>query len=141
MKTYKVTVNGKTYDVEVEEVGGAPVVKSVQAAAPAPIPKPAHALAAAPAPVQAPAPVPAPAPAPAPAPSAGSEDVLAPLPGTVISVNVKEGDFVKKDQVILIFEAMKMENEIVASREGTVAKVYVAKGDMLESGKVVITLA
>jgi biotin carboxyl carrier protein len=136
MKKYKVTVNDNTYEVEVEEVGGAPEVKSVQVAAPAPKP--------APAPAPKPAPAPAPAPekkASAPAPSGGSDDVIAPMPGTVLSVNVAEGDKVKKGQVLLIFEAMKMENEIVAPREGTVAKVLVSKGAALESGKPVITLS
>ena len=132
MKNYKITVNGNTYEVGVEEVGGAPQVRSVQAAAP--VQKPA------PAPKSAPAQKPAPAPKAAPAPSANAEDVVAPLPGTVISVNVKEGDQVKAGQILLIFEAMKMENELVAPRNGTVAKVFVAKGDVLESGKAVVTI-
>ncbi|MCL2365749.1 MAG: biotin/lipoyl-binding protein [Oscillospiraceae bacterium] len=129
MKNYKVTVNGNTYEVDVEEVGGAPVVAAVQAAAP----------------VQRSAPV-APKPA-APAPKAeatsagGAESVLAPLPGTVLSVSVKAGDQVKANQVLLIFEAMKMENEIVATRAGTIKEVFVAKGDMLESGKPVVSIA
>jgi len=66
--------------------------------------------------------------------------VLSPLPGTVLSVNVQVGDSVKMNQVLLIFEAMKMENEIVATRDGTVARVYVTKGEALESGKPVIAL-
>ena len=132
MKNYKITVNGTTYEVGVEEVGGAAEVKSVQVAAPAPAPKPA------------PAPAPKPAPAPAPkaaAPKGDAEDILAPLPGTIISVNVSEGDAVKSGQVLLIFEAMKMENELVAPRDGTVAKIHVSKGDVLESGKPVVTIA
>ena len=134
MKKYKITVNDNTYEVEVEEVGGAPEVQSVQVAAPAPKP--------APAPKAEPAPKPAPAKAAAPAASAGGgEDILAPLPGAVISINVAVGDKVKKDQVLLIFEAMKMENEIVAHRDGTVTQIYAAKGDMLESGKPVMALS
>jgi len=145
MKKYNITVNGNAYEVEVEEIGGAPEVKAVPVAA-APRPAPAPAPAPAPKPAPAPAPKPAEAPAPAkkaaPAPSGGAgEDVLAPLPGTVVSVNVSEGDAVKVNQVLLIFEAMKMENEIVASRDGTVAKVYVSKGDSLESGKPVIRIS
>ena len=124
MKNYKVTVNGNTYEVGVEEVGGVPEVKSVQAAAPAS--KPGSAPKAAPVPQ---------------AHAAGTEDIVAPLPGTVISVNVAEGDPVKAGQVLLIFEAMKMENELVAPRDGTVVKVHVAKGDVLESNKAVITLS
>ena len=67
-------------------------------------------------------------------------EVLAPLPGTVVSVNVKEGDQVKKDQVLLVLEAMKMENEIVAERAGTVTAVKVAKGDTLESGQLIVAI-
>jgi len=67
--------------------------------------------------------------------------VLSPLPGIVLSVNVQVGEAVKVNQVLLIFEAMKMENEIVASRDGTVAKIYVTKGEALESGKPVIALS
>lgn len=132
MKNYKITVNGNTYEVGVEEIGGAPEVKSVQAApkaAPAPAAK------------AAPAPKPAPAAAPKAAPAAGSEDVVAPLPGTVLSVSVAEGAQVKAGDVLLIFEAMKMENEILAPRDGTVQKVHVAKGEKIESGAPVITLA
>ena len=137
MKNYKITVNGNEYEVGVEEIGGAPEVKSVQAVAPAPKPAPAPA----------PAPKPAPAPAAAPkaaapkAPKGDAEDVLAPLPGTVISINVSEGEEVKPGQILLIFEAMKMENELVAPRAGTVAKIHVSKGDSLESGKPVVTIA
>ena len=65
---------------------------------------------------------------------------LAPLPGTVVSVNVKAGDQVKKNQVLLVLEAMKMENEIVAESDGTVSAVHVAKGDMLESGQLIISI-
>jgi len=134
MKNYKVTVNGNTYEVDVEEVGGAPVVAAVQVVAPTPRPAPV-----APKP---PAPKAAPAAEAKPAASAGgAENVLAPLPGTVLSVSVKAGDTVKANQVLLIFEAMKMENEIVATRAGTVKEVFVAKGDMLESGKPVVSIA
>jgi len=138
MKSYKITVNGNTYDVAVEEVGGAPEVKAVQAAAPAPKPAPAPAPAPSPAPAQS---APAPKPAPAPAPSGAASDVVTPMPGTVLSVNVAVGDQVKANQVLLIFEAMKMENELVAPRAGTVTKIHIAKGEVFESGKVVITLA
>ena len=121
MKNYKVTVNGNTYEVGVEEVGGAPEVKTVAPAAPVPDAAP-----------KAPA---------APVIAAGAEEIVAPLPGTVISVNVAVGDQVKAGQILIIFEAMKMENELVAPRAGTVTKVHVAKGDALESGKAVITIA
>jgi len=134
MKSYKVTVNGNTYDVGVEEVGGAPEVKTIQAAAPAPK--------AAPAPAPAPAPKAAPVAAPAPAAApAGAADVLAPMPGTVLSVNVAEGDQVKAGQLLLIFEAMKMENELFAQNAGTVKKIYVSKGSALEAGMPVVSIA
>jgi len=129
MKSYKVTVNGNTYDVGVEEIGGAPEVKTIQAAAPAP--------------KAAPAPAPAPKAAAAPAPAAasgGASDVLAPMPGTVLSVNVAEGDQVKAGQLLLIFEAMKMENELFAPNAGTVKKVFVAKGSALEAGMPVVSI-
>jgi len=148
MKNYKITVNGNTYEVGVEEIGGVPEVKSVQAAAPAPKPAPAPAPkpAAAPAPKPAPAPAakPAPAPAqpaaPAAAPSAGSEDIVAPLPGTILSINVTEGAKVKAGDVLIIFEAMKMENELMAPRDGTVKKIHVEKGAAVEAGVPVITI-
>ena len=121
---YQVKVDGKVFEVEVEKVGGgyqsltpasltaapaAPVAPAPQAAAPAPAP-------AAPA-EPAPAPV---APAVAPAASGGSGDVVAPMPGTVLKVNVNSGDTVASGDVILILEAMKMENEIVAPCAGKV---------------------
>jgi len=76
----------------------------------------------------------------APVIAAGAEEILAPLPGTVISVNVAVGDQVKAGQILFIFEAMKMENELVAHRNGTVVKTHVQKGDLLESSKPVITI-
>ena len=126
MKTYKITVNGNTYEVGVEEIGGVAEVKTVQAAAPAPKP--------------APAPAPKPAPAPAPAPAGGS-DVTAPMSGKVISINVSVGDQVKSGQLLLVFEAMKMENELFAPNDGTVTKIHVEKGATLEAGAPVITLS
>lgn len=131
MKNYKVTINGKTYDVGVEEGDGVAEVKTVQAAVPAPAAKAA-------APAAAPAAVPKAA-AAAPV-KAGSGDVIAPLSGTVLSVSVTEGQQVKAGQVLIIFEAMKMENEITAPVAGTVKKINVSKGTVLETGAVVVTL-
>ncbi len=133
MKNYKVTINGKTYEVGVEDVGGGAVVQaavSLPKAAPVPAPAPAPAPKAAPAPAAA-----------APKAAAGSGDVTAPLPGTVLSVSVTEGQQVKAGQVLLIFEAMKMENEIVSPVAGTVKKIHVASGAALETGMVVVTIA
>ena len=135
MKNYKVTVNGTTYEVDVEEVGGAAEVKSVQAVAPAPKAAP---VVAAPQPKVAPAAKPAAA-APA-APAGDVETVLAPLPGVVLEIKVKPGDVVTENQELLMFEAMKMENEIVATRAGTVKEILVAKGDQLDSGTPVVTI-
>jgi len=135
MTYYKVTVNGNTYEVGVEEVGETKEVKTVQAvSAPSAAPVPQSA-----APITQPV-VPKVEPTPITT-DANALDVAAPLPGTVISVNVAVGDKVSTNQVLLIFEAMKMENELVAPRDGTIAKILVAKGDILESGKTVITIA
>ena len=115
MKKFNITVNGQAYEVEVEEVGGA-----VSAA---PAPKAAPAPAAAPAPKAAPAPAAAPAPKAAAAVPAGAATVSAPMPGKIMSVAVKPGDAVKRGQVLLILEAMKMQNEIMAPSDGKVADV------------------
>lgn len=120
---YQVKVDGKVFEVEVEKVGGgysSLTPSSLTAAPAAPVaatPQAAPAPAAAPA---APAPQAAPAPAAAPAASGGSGDVIAPMPGTVLKVNVNNGDTVASGDVILILEAMKMENEIVAPCAGKV---------------------
>lgn len=116
---YQVKVDGKVFEVEVEKVGGgysSLTPSSLTAAPAAPV---AAAPQAAPAPA-APAPQAAPAPAAAPAASGGSGDVIAPMPGTVLKVNVNNGDTVASGDVILILEAMKMENEIVAPCAGKV---------------------
>lgn len=128
MKNLKITVNGTAYDVQVEEVaaGAAPV------AAPAPAAKPA-------APAAAPAPAAASAPAAAPVP-AGAETVNSPMPGTIVSVNVSAGQNVKKGDVLVVLEAMKMENEIMAPRDAVVASVQVNKGDSVDSGTPLVSL-
>ena len=121
MKKYNVTVNGTVYEVEVEEVGAA----SSASAASAPTPAPA---AAAPAPA-APAVKKEAAPAPAPtAVSAGAATVECPMPGTVLDIKVSVGDQVQAGQVLLILEAMKMENEISAPSAGTIDSIQVQKG-------------
>lgn len=113
---YVVTLNGKNYEVEVEETDA--VITAVTDAAPA-----APVAAAAPA-----APAVAPAPAAAPTAAADGQKVLSPMPGTILSVNVSVGSAVKAGEVILILEAMKMENEIVAPCDGTVKQLAVQKG-------------
>ena len=123
MKNYRITVNGTSYDVSVEELSGgaAPVAAPVAAA-----------------PVAAPAAAPA-APAPA-AGDAGSIKVSSPMPGKILAVKANVGDSVKKGQVILILEAMKMENEVVAPEDGTIASIDVTVGASVESGDTLATL-
>ena len=124
MKKYNVNVNGTAYEVTVEEVVGG--------AAPAPVAA-APAAAPAPAPVAA-APAAAPAPAPVAAPAGAGEQVKSPMPGNILSVNVNVGDTVAEGQVLMILEAMKMENEIMAPKAGKVTSVNVQKGATVESG-------
>ena len=129
MKKYRITVNGTSYEVEVEELGAS--------YAPAPAPAAPAARPAAPAPKAAPA---APAPAPAPAPAAGASVVSAPMPGNILDIKVKAGDSVKKGDVLLILEAMKMENEIQAAADGVVDAILTSKGAVVESGAPLISM-
>lgn len=126
---YVVTINGKQYDVAVEKVSGGYKPMSMGAkAAPAPaVPTPAPA-----------APAPA-APKAAPV-SAGDNTVTSPMPGTILGVKVKEGDAVKAGQLVIILEAMKMENEIVAPADGVVASVAVKEGDTVETDATLVVL-
>ena len=119
IKKYRVNVNGTNYEVEVEEMTGAAVSAPARAAAPAP--------------ARAAVPAPAPAAAPATAP-AGGEQITAPMPGNVLDVKVSNGQAVKKGDVLMILEAMKMENEILAPCDGTVQSVSVSKGATVNSG-------
>ena len=127
MKYYNITVNGVAYSVSVEETaaGAAPVAP---AAAPAPKAAPAPAAAAAPA-------------APAAPASAGAVEVKAPMPGNILGVNVQAGQTVKKGQVLVILEAMKMENEIQAPCDGKITGVNVRKGDSVETAALLCTIA
>ena len=129
MRKFMITVNGVSYEVDVEEVaaGATPVARP---AAPAPVAAPVAAPAAAAAPVA----------APAAAPVAAGETVKAPMPGTLLNVKVKTGDTVKKGDVLCILEAMKMENEIMAPVDGKVVQVVAAKGASVNSGDVLVVL-
>lgn len=117
MSKYLITVNGGSYEVTVEEIGGVAPVAVAPKAAPA----------AAPAPKAAPV-------------AAGAETVAAPMPGNILSVNVAAGQSVKSGDVMLILEAMKMENEILAPRDGVVAQVAVTKGATVNTGDTLVVL-
>lgn len=113
MRKFNIKVNGNSYEVEVEEVGGAVSYAPSAPAAPA---------------------------APKASTGAGSIKVESPMPGTILKVNVKVGDKVDEGQAVIMLEAMKMENEIVAPKAGTVASIDVNQGDSVNSGDVLITL-
>lgn len=122
MKKYIINVNGTSYEVEVEEVGGSqPSTPSVST----PVAKPQ--------PVKKAQPAPKAAPAPKSVPS-GASTIDAPMPGTILDIKVNEGDSVKAGQVLLILEAMKMENEIVAPQDGTVSAINTSKGASVSAG-------
>lgn len=104
MKKYRVTVNGTAYEIELEELTGATAPAAPAAAAPAP------------------------------AAPADGEKITAPMPGTILNVNVTQGAHVKKGDVLMILEAMKMENEIMCPRDGTIISVNTSKGAAVESG-------
>ena len=116
MKRFNITVNGKAYDVAVEETtgGAAPVAA---------------------------APVAVPAAAPAPAAPAGGEPVTAPMPGTILDIKVSVGTEVKEGQPVAVLEAMKMENDIPAVKSGKVVAINAKKGDSVQTGDVILTIA
>lgn len=118
MKNYRITVNGAAYDVAVEEMGEGAVTSTPSAATPTPE---------------------APKAAPA-ATGAGAVKINSPMPGNILSVKVSAGQAVKKGDVLMILEAMKMENEICAPQDGTIASVQAAAGDSVESGDVLVTM-
>ena len=116
MKKYRVTVNGTVYEVELEEItGAAPAAPAAE--------KPAAPALAAPA-----------------APAGEGERITSPMPGTILAVNVAAGQSVKKGDVLMVLEAMKMENEIMCPRDGVVSSVQAAKGAVVESGTLLCVL-
>ena len=116
MKKYRVTVNGTVYEVELEEItGAAPAAPAAE--------KPA-----------------APAPAAPAAPAGEGERITSPMPGTILAVNVAAGQSGKKGDVLMVLEAMKMENEIMCPRDGVVSSVQAAKGAVVESGTLLCVL-
>ncbi|MBE6976840.1 MAG: biotin/lipoyl-binding protein [Ruminococcaceae bacterium] len=131
---YKITLNNRVYEVEVE-AGKAMLLSEYEAVAPA-VPAPVAA-----APVAAPAAAPAAAaPAAAPVVVGAGEQVCAPMPGTIVRVNVSQGQAVKAGDVLCVLEAMKMENDIAAPKDGTVTQVVTAKGSSVSSGDVLIVI-
>ena len=129
---YKVTLNNRVYEVEVEQ-GEAMLVDEYELAASA-APAPAAAAAA-------PVAAAAPAAAAAPVAVAAGEAVKSPMPGNILKINVTQGQKVNEGDVIMILEAMKMENEIVATRSGTIAQIAVSKGAVVETGAVLAVIA
>lgn len=131
LRKFRVKLNDKEYVVEMEEIGN-PEGLSFTPAAPV----------AAPAPVAAAAPVAEAAPAPAAAPVSveGGTEVISPMPGNILSIAVKVGDVVTENQVLLVLEAMKMENNIVAPKAGTVAAIYAEKGTAIDVGQVMVVI-
>ena len=130
IKAYRVNVNGKVYEVEVEEItaGGQQTVAA--APAPAPVaPKPASV-----------APAPAPTPAPAPKAAATGEIVEAPMPGTIVDIKVNVGDTVKEGDLVAVIEAMKMETDLFSTKSGVVTAVNAGKGASVNTGDAIITL-
>ena len=131
---YKVTLKGRTYEVEVE-AGEAILLDEYEAIAPsAPTAAPAAA-----APATAPAPAAAAAPA-APAVTGAGDPVNAPMPGNILKVNVSQGQAVKSGDVLCVLEAMKMENEIMAPKDGTVTQVLVSKGSTVDTGAPLVVI-
>lgn len=122
MKKYKIEINGKVFEVGVEEVGSGVVTQApvapVRTAAPAPV-----------APVAA-----------APVASAGADAVSAPMPGTILDVKVSVGDSVNAGDTLVILEAMKMENEIAATKSGVVKSISVEKGSAVQTGQALVVV-
>ena len=130
---YKVTLNGRTYEVEVE-AGKAILLDEYVAISPMSTPAPAAA------PVEAAPAAPAPAPAAAPAAPVDGQAVESPMPGNILKVNVSQGQAVKSGDVLCVLEAMKMENEIMAPKDGTVTQVLVSKGSTVDTGAPLVVI-
>ena len=130
LRKFKIAIDGKEYLVEMEEIGGVqqPVQAPVAAAPAAPVAAPA-------------APAEQAAPAAAPVSAASGDAMTSPMPGTILKVLVNIGDEVKENQPLMILEAMKMENEVVANHAGKVAGIHVNQGQVVNAGDALITIA
>ena len=135
LRKFRICINEKEYMVEMEEIGGVQ-----QAIAPTPVQN-APVAAAPAAPVAAPAEQAAPAPAAAPVSAASGDAMTSPMPGTILRLLVNLGDEVKENQPLMILEAMKMENEVVANHAGKVAGIHVNQGQVVNAGDALITIA
>ncbi|WP_122647216.1 MULTISPECIES: acetyl-CoA carboxylase biotin carboxyl carrier protein subunit [Enterococcus] len=130
LRKFKISIDGKEYLVEMEEIGGVPQPAApVQQSAPAAQPAPEPVVQEAPAPA-----------ASAPTAAAGSDAMTAPMPGTILRLLVNVGDQVQENQPLMILEAMKMENEVVAGKAGTVSGIHVTQGQIVNAGDALITI-
>lgn len=129
LRKFKISIDGKEYMVEMEEIGGIPAPIAPVAAAPIAAPTPEAQPAVEAAPVAAPAPS-----------SASGKAMTSPMPGTILKMLVNVGEDVKVNQPLLILEAMKMENEIVAQKDGKVAGIHVTQGEIVDAGSALITI-
>lgn len=130
LRKFKISIDGKEYLVEMEEIGGVPQPAApVQQSAPAAQPTPEPVVQEAPAPA-----------ASTPTAAAGSDAMTAPMPGTILRLLVNVGDQVQENQPLMILEAMKMENEVVAGKAGTVSGIHVTQGQIVNAGDALITI-
>ncbi len=135
MRKFQIKVDGKVYEVEVEEVGGNELSSRTISA-----PRPAAVKTEKPVSQKVVKPTSSPAPTKAPTAAVAGEEVVAPMPGKVLQLKVSEGDSVKDGDTLLILEAMKMENEIVANSSGSIKKINVAVNNMVDSGDVLMVI-
>lgn len=140
LRKFKIKIDGTEYLVEMEELTepGQVAPAAPVPVVPAPAPAPAAPAPAAPAPAPEPAPAPAPA---APVAPAGADAQTAPMPGKILELKVAVGDHVEQNDCVLVLEAMKMENAIVAERGGTVSAIHVAAGQMVNPGDALFTIS
>ncbi len=140
LRKFKIKIDGTEYLVEMEELSEPGQVAAAPVAAPAPAPAASAPTPAAPAPAPEPAPAPAPAPA-TPSVPAGADAQTAPMPGKILELKKAVGEHVEQNDCVLVLEAMKMENAIVAERAGTLSAVHVTAGQMVNPGDALFTIS